>query len=124
MTMTINLRLMSVIWKPFNHLFAYYVKEVLMRSILICFFILLIGCASQKQLTQGNLETNNKPMQKFIEYCKTAMCRKNLTIKLKQADGKYYVLSRRIIDPESLKLTYHAIPPTRYPVIDLHSHPA
>lgn len=38
-------------------------------------------------------------MQGFIEYCKTVMCRKNLTIKLKQADGKYYERSFDLLPP-------------------------
>jgi hypothetical protein len=38
-------------------------------------------------------------IQGFIEYCKTALCRKNLTIKLKQDDGKYYERTFELLPP-------------------------
>ena len=42
----------------------------------------------------------------------------------KHGQQRYRVLRRRIIDPESLKLTYPAIPPTSYPAFKLPSYPA
>ena len=40
--------------------------------VLLCFFILMLGCASQEQSTQGIIETNDKPIIDYqvdvIEY--------------------------------------------------------
>ena len=38
-------------------------------------------------------------IQGFIEYCETAMCRKNLTVKLKQNDWQYYERTFELLPP-------------------------
>jgi hypothetical protein len=45
---------------------------------------------------------------------------------VQQVEGifKNLLLSRRIIDPESLKIRYPAIPPTSYPAVKLPRYPA
>jgi hypothetical protein len=66
------------------------------KLIMLILFLSLIICTSLLAAKSSEKEAS---MQGFIEYCKTAMCRKNLTIKLKQADGKYYERSFELLPP-------------------------
>lgn len=64
--------------------------SVLFFSVTIC-SSLLAADPSEKEREPGT--------PGFIEYCKTAMCRKNLTVYLNQAYGKYFEKTFKLLPP-------------------------